>query len=121
MRRREEAERRDRLRREEEDRMREARWVVKGLDNAVTMLTDDRRFDLSPPLGRRSFRGFNPVVEALVEQQLKEHRELNKRGERRKAKLEEEAREEEQEKAVSDADLSRRLTDMRVPAKRKIP
>lgn len=122
MRRREEAERRDKLRRQEDDRLREARWTVKGLDDHIMVLADETRFDLSPPIGRRSFKNFNPAIEQLVEAQLKEHRESGKRAEKRRAKIEAEAEEEEQQtKAVSDVDMALRMSGMRsvTPAKRK--
>ncbi len=81
MNRQEESERRERLRREEEDRLIQARWVVKSSDaedKVILILTEDR-FDLSPPIGRRSFHGYNQSLEALVAQQLREHKQSESR------------------------------------------
>jgi len=120
MRRREEGERRDRLRKEEDDRLREARWVVKGLDDRVLVMADETRFDLSPPLGRRSFKSFNPVVEELVELQLKEHKQSGVRAQKRQTKMAEQADDEASEKAISDVEMAQRLSDMKGPVKRKV-
>lgn len=56
MRRKEEAQLREKLRKEETNALSEARWSVKSLDRIIC-ITDEQRFDLSPPIGRRSFRG----------------------------------------------------------------
>ena len=81
MNRQEETDRREKLRREEEDRLIQARWVVKSSDaedKVILILTEDR-FDLSPPIGRRSFRGFNNALETLVVQQMREHKQSESR------------------------------------------
>lgn len=81
-----EAERREQLRKEEETRLLQARWVVQSADkdhNVILVLSEDR-FDLSPPIGRRSFRNFNPMLETLVVQQMREHKQSESRKVRKK-------------------------------------
>lgn len=83
-----EAERREQLRKEEETRLLQARWVVQSADkdhNVILVLSEDR-FDLSPPIGRRSFRNFNPMLETLVVQQMREHKQSESRKVRKKKK-----------------------------------
>jgi hypothetical protein len=106
MKRRQEAELRERLRREEEDRLIQARWVItttEAKNNVILILSDDR-FDLSPPVGRRSFQGCNPALEALVTLQLREHKQTQSRHAKRKKKLAEAA--EEEEKVVTDQQMT---------------
>ncbi len=109
MRRRQESELREKLRREEEDRLIQARWVITTAEekNNVILILSDERFDLSPPVGRRSFQGFNSALEALVTQQLREHKQTQSRHAKRKKKLADAAAEDEEEgKAVTDQQMA---------------
>jgi hypothetical protein len=95
------------LRKEEEDKLLEARWVVKSNDNEnVIMLLSEDRFDLSPPIGRRSFKGFNPALETLATEKLKQHQQTENRKEKRRAKLDQEKKEEQQGQSVTDEQMA---------------
>ena len=93
------------LRKEEERRLLEARWVVKSNDddNVILIMSEDR-FDLSPPLGRRSFKGFNAALETLVEAQLREHRQRQGRLQKRRVSLADQ--DEAEAAAVSDDSMT---------------
>ena len=114
MKRREEHDRRERLRKEEEERLLAARWVVKSAGDdvaeSVILILSEERFDLSPPVGRRSFRGFNPALETMVTAQLREYKQTESRKAKRRAKLAleeldaEKAKREEQ--SVTDAEMA---------------
>lgn len=98
---------------QEERRLLEARWVVKSKDddNVILILSEDR-FDLSPPIGRRSFKQFNTMLESLVETQLREHKQAQGRLLKRQAKLD---TEKDVEADVSDQSMA----DFALAAKRK--
>ena len=90
----------------------EARWVVRSNDdsNVILILSEDR-FDLSPPIGRRSFKGYNPTLDTLMEEKLRAHKQARGRKLKREAKLEAEA----DETAVSDQSM----TQFALASKRK--
>ena len=93
--------------------MLEARWVVTSNDdNHVILILSEDRFDLSPPIGRRSFKGFNPSLDSLMEEKIREHRQARGRKAKREAKLEVDAQD---PTAVSDASMA----DFAVASKRK--